>query len=310
MGGRIYMEIKYAVNMKKMLGFIDESGSYGFDFEKSDVSSHFIVTCIIIAEEKLIEIENAVELVRKKYFQSGEMKSSKVKRNHSRRILILKELASIDFKIFALVVDKQRIYDGSGLNYKKSFIKYLNGILYNDLTNFYPKLELCSDELGTKEFMSEFRNYLIKNHAPNLLGEYDVAFVNSKSNVLVQLADFISGTIAFGFERNKCCEEYKGFYEIIKERLLPIILWPKEADNYIKNLQRYIRVDYDDRIAYMSIKIALKFVENNEKSKDTDIKVQVLTLKYLLNVLLNQGENRYVISDEIKNNLLELTGRE
>lgn len=31
------MEIKYTVNMKKMLGFIDESGSYGFDFEKSDV---------------------------------------------------------------------------------------------------------------------------------------------------------------------------------------------------------------------------------------------------------------------------------
>lgn len=148
------------------------------------------------------------------------MKSSKVKANHSRRILILKELARIDFKIFALVVDKQRIYDESGLNYKKSFIKYLNGILYNDLTNYYPKLELSSDELGTKEFMSEFGNYLIKNHAPNLLGEYDVAFVNSKSNVLIQLADFISGTIAFGFEKNKCCNEYKEFYEIIKERVI------------------------------------------------------------------------------------------
>lgn len=50
-------------------------------------------------------------------------------------------------------------------------------------------------------------------------------------------------------------------------------------------------MDYDERIAYTSIKIALKFVEDNENSKDIDIKVQVLTLKYLLNVLLNQGRN-------------------
>jgi len=85
------------------------------------VSTFFFVTAILVAANNLSKIEKGVDSVRKKYFQTGEMKSSSVGRNHKRRSVILHELLKSDFKIFSVVVDKQKIYDDSGLMYKELF---------------------------------------------------------------------------------------------------------------------------------------------------------------------------------------------
>lgn len=177
---------------KKMYGYIDESGGFGFDFEEEGVSSYYLITAILVEENLAASIEKEVMEVRSKFFQNGEMKSSKVGKNHQRRMLILENLKGLDFKILTVVVDKRKIIISSGLKYKKSYIKYLNGLLYEELHNYFPKLELHSDEHGSKEFMDEFKKYIGKEHIPNLLGEYDFGFGNSKSEVLIQLAELFA----------------------------------------------------------------------------------------------------------------------
>ena len=57
------------------LAFIDEFGDSGLDFDKSGTSRYFIVSAIIIEENKLEDIEIEVEKIRSKYFQTGEIKS-------------------------------------------------------------------------------------------------------------------------------------------------------------------------------------------------------------------------------------------
>lgn len=64
------MEIVYA--------FTDESGAFGWDLENDHVSKYFVVASIIVKEQDLDDLRVAVETVRKKYFQTGEMKSSKI----------------------------------------------------------------------------------------------------------------------------------------------------------------------------------------------------------------------------------------
>ena len=79
--------------MKRVIAFADEFGNNSFDFENQ--GSHFIIASVIMNQDELSEIKEQLESIRKKYFQTGEIKSSKVKYNHKRRILILNELKSL-----------------------------------------------------------------------------------------------------------------------------------------------------------------------------------------------------------------------
>jgi len=55
--------------MNRQLAFIDEFGNSGLDFGKEDVSTHFIVTSILIDQTTLDESESKVNKIRNKYFQ-------------------------------------------------------------------------------------------------------------------------------------------------------------------------------------------------------------------------------------------------
>ena len=89
--------------MKKVIAFADEFGNNSFDFDTQ--GSHFIIASVIMNQEELGAIKIQLEEIRKRFFQTGEIKSSKVSKNHKRRILILKELQKINFSVYAVVID-------------------------------------------------------------------------------------------------------------------------------------------------------------------------------------------------------------
>ncbi|MBD8069868.1 DUF3800 domain-containing protein [Bacillus sp. PS06] len=130
--------------------FVDEYGNYGFDFEKDDVSTYFIIVAILVKGSNKDVLEKKVESIRQKFFQTGEMKSSKIKNNHKRRSLILHELKDLPFNIFAYVIDKRKFREDGGIRHKKSFFKFLNSQLYDDLYKTFEQLELVADEFGNK----------------------------------------------------------------------------------------------------------------------------------------------------------------
>ena len=118
----------------KVTAYIDESGAYGFDFEKQGCSSHFIVAAILVKNEDIESLTNATEEIRKRFFQKGEMKSKGVGKNHKRRRLLLNALKDLPFKIFVLVVDKRKFKkENTGLMFKQPFYKFLNEQLYKEL---------------------------------------------------------------------------------------------------------------------------------------------------------------------------------
>ena len=60
--------------MERIYAFTDESGSFGWNFDNETVSTHFIVSAIVVKESELENLRNKVEAVRTKCFQTGEMK--------------------------------------------------------------------------------------------------------------------------------------------------------------------------------------------------------------------------------------------
>ena len=98
--------------------YVDEFGAFGYNFENEGCSTHFIITAIIVDEDDISTVNQAVEIIRNKYFPNGEIKSSRIGKDHRKRISILNELKVLPFKIFALVCDKRKIYEQSGLRFK------------------------------------------------------------------------------------------------------------------------------------------------------------------------------------------------
>ena len=90
-----------------------------------DVSKYFIVCAVIIDDDRFNSLRQEVEAIREKYFQRDEIKSSSVRDRdgHARRIKILESILDLDFKFYAVAVEKDALRRDGGFQHKKSFFK-------------------------------------------------------------------------------------------------------------------------------------------------------------------------------------------
>lgn len=243
--------------MKRVIAFADEFGNNSFDFENQ--GSHFIIASVIMNQDELPEIQEQLESIRKKYFQTGEIKSSKVKYNHKRRILILKELQSINFSVYAVVIDKRKLF-GEGFKFKQSFYKFLNGILYKELYRTFPQLELKVDEYGGNDFMRSFKKYVEKNHIRNLFTGSEFNIKKSHNDLGVQLADFMAGTLGYIFDENKKSDKSSEFEKILTDKLISLNQFPKEYKSEEFNEEETFN-EYDDTIATLGLNRVFDYID-------------------------------------------------
>lgn len=287
--------------MEQQLAFIDEFGDSSFSFENLNVSSHFIVTAIIIDQEIGPIIEKLLDEIRIKHFQTGEIKSSKVAENDERRLNILKDLNSLDFKVYAVVINKRKLY-GQGFRYKQSFYKKLHSLVDRELYKLFPNLQVTADEHGSKEFMDGFINYIKKNHIPDLFDQSGFRFVKSHSSVIIQLADFITGTFGRCFDENKKSLYKEAFLKTLKSKILDIYEWPFDYPSLTVDTELSGN-EHDSTIAEVSVNLAKQIISQKEGSNvpmDID---QTNCLKFLLFYYLQINSQNFISTFEIKNHI-------
>ena len=213
-------------NDNSVVAFVDECGNFGTHMTDGN-STHYILTAIVIPSNE-IEIERIkMDKIREKHFEQGELKSSSIGKKHSKRFQLIHEIQELNFKIVAVVVDKRLIkFDSSGLRFKKVYIKFLNCLLHKELKLLYPHLTIIADEHGTDEFMKEFAKYAEKGYQYSLLDSFLFQHRSSVKEPLIQLADFIAGTLSLGYEESKKCSEYKSFYKLLEDKVKVLREWP------------------------------------------------------------------------------------
>lgn len=195
--------------MSRYYAFIDESGNHDLASDKLGASSYFIVLAVLVKIEDVNMLEAQIERIRSKYFGLGEIKSSRLK--DDRRLKIFDELKDVDFKYYAVAINKSEVDKDSGLGYKKSFIKFTNALLYRNLFQNFSELSIFADAHGGSEFIESFKKYIRKNHQPDLFSESCIEISDSKDQILIQLADFLVGSTAKLYEK-KVSEGYKNAY--------------------------------------------------------------------------------------------------
>ena len=286
------METKYA--------FIDEFGAFGFNFDSDGCSTHFIISAIIVDESNLDIVKNGANIIRNKYFPNGELKSSKIGRDHRKRIAILNELKRLPFKIFVLVCDKRKIYEQSGLRYKQPFYKFINNLAYQELRVSFSKLVIIADEIGGNDFLQSFAKYIKEREVQlNLFGDSLFRFENSRDNDIIQIADVVSGSLAYNFDiRKKANADGNNYKSILDSKLLMIKEFPISFDVF--NVQNNdIDPSYHAQIAEISYRRAMIFKEMHKNTNDPEIKKQLAVLDYLLFRFMNKSPRKYIPTKEL-----------
>jgi len=289
--------------MERMYAFTDEYGAFGYDLDNPSVSTHFIITAVIVKESDLEAYETGAESIRKKHFQTGEIKSSKLGSDkHHRRMLILKDIAALPMHFLTICIDKRGCMENmnsKGLQYKGSFYKFMNNIVHQELRQAYDKLTIVADEVGTNDYMKSFCQYVDRHQdQANLLGEANFQFSKSNHDVRIQIADFISGTLARVYDEHKKTEHASEYLDVLKQNIIRIGMYPMSYKNYdISNSP--LAEDYDEDIARLCFSRAVTFIENNQQSDDPVVKAQVVVLKYLLFRFMNNDTRGYIYTREL-----------
>jgi hypothetical protein len=279
------------------LAFADEFGTNSFDFDKQ--SSHFIVCSIIVNEHDLGLLEIEVEEIRRKNFQKGEIKSLKVGPNHKRRKAILEKLCKLNFQIYAVVINKKLLYS-EGFKHKASFYKFANGLVYKELYKTFPRLTLAVDEHGGNDFMLSFKKYVQKNHIGDLFAGANFLVENSRSSLMIQVADFIAGTLGYCFDDTKKSSESESFLKILEPRLSSINHFP----NYESLVEETHVSDttFDIRVSDMALRSALSFVKDKQNSEQSHSD-QISFVKLLLMYHTTYRKKGFVSTKELINHL-------
>ncbi len=282
--------------------FIDESGDPDADLTKAGPSGYFVLTAVIVDSEFLEREEQKVRAISQRFFSGKEIKSKQVGKNRARRKEILKAISDVNFRHYSQVVDKGLILPESGLKYRKSFVKFISGILYEKLFESFTDMHVIADEYGTSEFMKSFSDYL-QNHIPQRLFEtstFDHA--DSVDHPFLQIADFVAGTI------NRCygAKDPMSVLEQLRSHTIIIDEWPPKYPEPLG----YDDLSRADQYSYLVRKHALRqaerFIDDRWNSGDFYEQAQIAAVRHLLYHFRSVDPREYITTASLRWNLAEL----
>lgn len=288
--------------MGRTFAFVDESGNHDLDTSKSGSSGFFVICSIIITEKNLSGAYERAEALRLQHFQTGEIKSSKLKAKDSdRRRKILLDLSELPLKLYFTVVDKSRVHKDGGLQFKQSFIKSVNNLLYERLFNHCTDLHMTDDEHGGPKFQASLREYVAARYSDDLFGGSAFQTRSSDSDVLIQVADFFAGTVAHIYEGKASEDVVEVYKNILSNQTLGLLEWPPKYQSLIPPpMSESAYADY--RVHQQALKQADQFLAKVGGHPNEDERLQLCILDFL-RFRSEFVSDEYVSTDDIAKHL-------
>ena len=201
-----------------MIIFIDDSGDPGFALEKG-ASSHFVIACVIFDDELIAE-ETAVAIKKYrrqlKFPDDVEFKFSKSRDEIKQGFL--ETINQFNFRVRAIVVDKKLIRSEELHTSKDSFYSYfIKQVLFhskNTLIDSKIRLDGHGDRLFKKNLTTYLRKELNSEQRKIMK---NMSLVDSRSNVLIQMADMIAEAMRRSFDKRS--KNKNTYMKIIKNKM-------------------------------------------------------------------------------------------
>lgn len=179
-----------------MIIFLDDSGDPGFKIGKGS-TSHFVIAMVIFDDE--LEAEKtaiAIKELKRKLGFSEYMEFRFFKNSKDVRIKFMETIKKFNFRVRCLIVDKAKIYSEELKNNKNSFYAYFIKEALKQSNNTILNAKIRMDGSGDRIFRKNFFTYLRRElNSDERKIMRNCRMVNSKGNVLVQMADMVAGSI-------------------------------------------------------------------------------------------------------------------
>lgn len=284
--------------MKKAKIYIDEFGNTHLDLSKAGTFSHFVYTSVIISEDSESDARKLRENICKIFRLGDNIKSSNLgdKKHFDKRLKILKYLVeNLDFTIDVLVIDKKRIErDNGGLRFKQIFYKYFQKLFVSKYNEIYESYDIFPDKVG-EEFIGELELF-IRENAINLdLFHPDRTYSISddiEGEKLIQLADFVAGSVGRIFCTSHSSERMGEIFDIIHPRLT-VKHFPYKSNYEIKSTEQDRKKDI--LIRRLNQEVLETYIKSVETKKES---LSINLLEYLA-IQNRMNPNRLVPSHEI-----------
>ncbi len=235
------------------------------------------------------------------------MKSVKVGGDDQRRMRVLQSLLKFDFLALVGVTDKARLRRGTGFEFHGSFVKFFSDRVHKELKNIFSALHIIQDEHGDADFMAGFRDYILRDAPHTLFDEVDAEFGDSRSFVLLQLADFIAGTVRRQYERRGGGSGLNFIRELRPKLILQEWPWVNEPSQVDVASAR--ATPFDAPVAATAVHLARAYVDRQGKSDDPMMTRRCAFLSFLLCELQFGRPFSFVLTPSILKHLNRLDGR-
>ncbi|HYD52145.1 MAG TPA: DUF3800 domain-containing protein [Gemmatimonadaceae bacterium] len=282
--------------------FVDAYGDPGLQVELEATTTAFIVAAVVVDHEDLASVRSEADAIRSHFFGPGPIKSKKVADDDERRLEILSRLMALPLKFAAVALDKARTpQDGDllypGLRFPPSFFyKFTHSKLFEPLYSRHEQLTILADRIGREEYMDSFRDYVQKRQQ-DLFVRHSFDFAPSREDVLIQVADFVAGSLARLYDPKKLSPRAREIQAMLMPRAWFVIDWPKRFR--LQQPLELARSVHDDRVRHKCLERVWSYVEEHEDSGDADVTLRVEALRCLLFWFEAEGEDAWLVTEKL-----------
>ncbi len=187
-----------------MLVFIDDSGDPGFKIGKGS-SEIFVISLVIFDDD--FEAEKtalAIKEVRRKLHFPDDVEFKFFKSRRQVREMFLQAVTPNHFRVRSLIVRKSIIHSPELRTNKKSFYAYAITMALKYSGNKIRNAKIKIDGSGDRTFRREFLSYLRRElNSQDRTIVASCKLVDSRENVLIQMADMVAGSIRRSYDATK-----------------------------------------------------------------------------------------------------------
>lgn len=287
---------------EEMFAYVDETGSLNDNDPQSDF---YVCTAIFVRESQREKLKTDLLKIRNELGNGAVLKSSNVGKRHELRLKYLERLVTLDFRYVFLVTDKRKIDKNSALQYKRTRYKFIHRIFNAMLAKITGDLNVVIDTHGTKDFQESCLKYFDNHNKDLFTGELKTSYADDMQEPLLQIADFIGGSLVYFFDPKRKNEYSKRIRDILKSKEDDYDIFPYAQFDITDSPK--VNEGLEELLALKLYNKAACFLDKTDGSADEKIQMQNHTLRRLfLASKFEEDSKRYIFSDELIRELKEL----
>ncbi|MDP2790047.1 MAG: DUF3800 domain-containing protein, partial [bacterium] len=206
---------------------IDEAGDSGMKLKEGSTSCFVIALVVFEDQDEADACDQRIELLKRERGWTTDSEFHFTRNSNRTRDMFFDAVRLYNFFYYGIVINKdpKRLW-GPGFQNKSSFYKYACRLVFENAKDKLADAIVVIDESGTTEFKNQLAQYLrgkIGGSSRRLIKK--IKQQNSRSNNLLQLADYVSGAIYRSTQTHKV--EFDRFRKKISHREMFVQIWPK-----------------------------------------------------------------------------------